>query len=318
MNLLEKFERMDKTSIANLIADKRDEDLHVEFKTVNSSDLTHPDDRKNLAKALSGFANAAGGLIFWGVATERRKGHASHVKEIEDLSTFKMKLEELTSSWVSPLVDGVLHKAIPMSVENKGCAVTLVPASDSGPHMYNDGHCYFKRNGSKFLPMEHYEVADMFGRRKRPKLKLHTSFSELKLTKVHQEEYVDFQLIIGLENIGKGLAKYPYLSMRVLEPYVVSEYGLDGNGHEGLRRLPKGKFFDPKRWGAGAETVIHAGGILEVTKVLPPLTSPRIHIGKDLVIEYEICAEDAETVSGTKVLRYSEMQETLQTHEDID
>ena len=73
MNLLEKFERMDKTSIANLIAEKRDEDLHVEFKTVNSSDLTHPDDRKNLAKALSGFANAAGGLIIWGVATERER-----------------------------------------------------------------------------------------------------------------------------------------------------------------------------------------------------------------------------------------------------
>jgi len=35
MNLLEKFERMDKTSIADLIAEKRDEDLHVEFKTVN-------------------------------------------------------------------------------------------------------------------------------------------------------------------------------------------------------------------------------------------------------------------------------------------
>ena len=267
---------------------------------------------------MSGFANAAGGLIIWGVATEKRKGHASHVKEIEDLSTFKMKLEELTSSWVSPLVDGVLHRAIPMSGENKGCAVTLVPASGSGPHMYNDRHCYFKRNGSKFLPMEHYEVADMFGRRKRPKLKLHTSFSELKLTKVHQEEYVDFQLIIGLENIGKGLAKYRYLSMRVLEPYVVSEYGLDGNGHEGLRRLPKGKFFDPKRWGAGAETVIHPGGILEVTKVIPPLTHPRTHLGKDLVIEYEICAEDAETVSGTEVVRYSELKETLRASEDTN
>jgi hypothetical protein len=318
MNLREKFDQMDRTSVANLIAERRHEDLHIEFKTVNSSDFTHSDDRHNLAKAVSGFANSAGGLIVWGVATDKKREYATEIKEIAGLSIFRTKLEEFAGNWVSPPVEGVLHKVIPISGPDEGCAVTFVPESHSVPHMNNFQNRYYKRNGSRFIPMEHYEVADMFGRRKRPKLKLYTSFSKLKVAKVGQEEYLDFDLIIGLENIGKVVAKYPYLSMKVQEPYVVCSYGLDGNEHEGLARLPKGKFFDPTRWGAGSETVIHAGGILEVTKVRPPVTSHRIHIGKDLVIEYEICAEDAETVSGTKVLRYSEMQETLQANEDIN
>ncbi len=252
----------------------------------------------------------------WGVATDKKGESATEINEVEGLSTLRKKLEEFAGNWVSPPVEGVLHKVIPITGPEKGCAVTFVPESDSAPHMNNFENRYYKRNGSRFVPMEHYEVADMFGRRKRPKLKLYTSFSELKTVKVGQEEYLDFDLTIGLENIGKVVAKYPYLSMKVQEPYVVSSYGLDGNGHEGLARLPKGNFFDPTKWGAGSETVIHAGGILEVTKVLPPMTSPRIHIGKDLVIEYQIYAENAETVTGTEIVRYSAMEETLRTKKD--
>ena len=282
---------------------------------MSSPDFANENDRKHLAKAVSGFANSAGGLIVWGVATDKKGESAAAIQEIEGLSTVRKKLEEFAGNWVSPPVQGVLHKTIPISGPDAGCAVTFVTESDSGPHMNNFEHRYYKRNGSRFLQMEHFEVADMFGRRRRPKLKLHTSFSELKLAKVGQEEYLNFDLIIGLQNIGKVVAKYPYLAMKVQEPYVVCGYGLDGNGHEGLARLPKGKHFDPTRWGAGSEIVIHAGGILEVTKVRPPLTSPRVHIGKDLIIEYEICAEDAATVSGTEVKRYSELFESLQKNE---
>jgi Schlafen, AlbA_2 len=316
MNLQEQFHAMDAETIQQFKREGRTEDLHLEFKRIISSDFTNENDRKHLAKAVSGFANAAGGLIVWGVITDKRGESATGIDEIEGLSILRKKLEEFAGNWVSPPVDGVLHRVIPISAPDKGCAVTFVPESDSVPHMNNFEQRYYKRNGSRFIPMEHYEVADMFGRRKKPKLKLYTSFSELKLAKVGQEEYLDFELIIGLENIGRGVAKYPYLSMKIQEPYVVSGYGLDGNGHEGLARLPRGKFFDPTRWGAGSEIIIHAGGILEVTKVRPPVTSPRIHIGKDLVIEYEICAEDAATVSGTEVKRYSELHKSLQQNVD--
>lgn len=64
----------------------------------------------------------------------------------------------------SPIVDGVEHKKIEAEAD-EGFGATFFPASDSGPHMAKLGSDrYFKRSGSQFLRMEHFEIADMFGR----------------------------------------------------------------------------------------------------------------------------------------------------------
>ena len=56
-------------------------------ETVDKADFSKREDRRNLAKCISGFANSDGGLIF-------------------------SKLNELTGQAVSPIVDGIRHKAI--------------------------------------------------------------------------------------------------------------------------------------------------------------------------------------------------------------
>jgi hypothetical protein len=317
MDLESLFKSLKLKTLDQWIKNREQENLHLEFKTVNSAALAR-EDRENFAKALSGFSNADGGLIIWGIYGTRNKDGvdcASELRVIEKVSVLHSNLETHTGQWVDPQVHGVQHRVIFSDRHaDQGCVISLIPESDAGPHMSSLEGRYYTRSGSSFYRMTHSQVADRFFRKRVPKLKLYRNFSRLQLGKVHQEEYVDFELIIGLENTGKGIAKYPYLSMQVLEPYVVSEYGLDGNGHEGMRRLFKGNFRDPMRWGAGAETVIHPGGILEVTKVRPPRTHPRTHPGKDLVIKYEISAEDAETVNGKELIRYSELEKTLRTN----
>ena len=52
--------------IDSFLRNGREEDLHLEFKTVSDNPF-NKDDRKNFAKALSGFGNSAGGLVIWGV-----------------------------------------------------------------------------------------------------------------------------------------------------------------------------------------------------------------------------------------------------------
>jgi len=314
MDLESLFKKLNLKGLTQLVANREPENLHLEFKTVNSARLM-PEDKKNFAKALSGFSNADGGLIMWGIyGTKDADGVdcALELKTIDQVSLLLSNLETHTGQWVDPQIRGVRHRIVFSDRSaDRGCVISFIPESDGGPHMSSLEGRYYTRSGSSFYRMTHSQVADRFFRKRVPRLKLYKHFSKLKLQKSQQEHYVDFELIIGLENTGKGIAKYPYLSMRVLEPYVVSEGGLDGNGHEGLRRLPKGNFRDPIRWCAGAETVVHAGGILEVTIVGPRLTYARTHSGKDLVIEYEISAEDAETVSGEEVVPYSELQETI-------
>jgi hypothetical protein len=320
MDLENLFKKLNLKGLKELVANGEPENLHLEFKTVNSARLM-PEDKKNFAKALSGFSNANGGLIIWGIYGAKNDDGvdcALELKTVDQVSLLLSNLETHTGQWVDPQVRGVHHRVIFSDRRaDRGCVISFIPESDGGPHMSSFEGRYYTRSGSSFYRMTHSQVADRFFRKRVPNLKLYTRLSSRKLMKVHQEEYVDFELIVGLENTGKGIAKYPYLSMRVLEPYVVSHGGLDGNGHEGVRRFPKGSFRDPIRWGAGAETVIHAGGILEVTMVKPPLAVPPKHVGKDLLIEYEICAEDAETVSGTEVVvRYSELEKSLRASDD--
>ena len=64
--------------VQELITRDAPETLYLDFKAKSDpSDGTGLDrpDRENLAKALSGFANAAGGVLLWGVA-EHREGTA--------------------------------------------------------------------------------------------------------------------------------------------------------------------------------------------------------------------------------------------------
>jgi hypothetical protein len=301
MNLQEIFHQMNKESIEEFVRESRDEDLLLEFKTVNSSDLSHSDDKKNLARCLSGFANSAGGLIVWGVADE--KSCATEIREIDQLSSFKMKLEEHSSSWISPPPDGVLHKVITMSGPDKGCAVTFVPESDSVPHMYNSEHRYYKRNGNRFLPMEHYEVADMFGRRKRPKLEFFYRIHSAELVKVPAGPTVRCEIAVGLRNIGKGSAKFPYLNIKVSPPFSISYHGLDGNTKEPLPRLPTASSGDLVLFGGDANIVIHPNTVLEITMLNADIPKGDAWKNrKEPDIEYQIAAEEMRMIEGSAVI----------------
>jgi predicted HTH transcriptional regulator len=60
-------------SISELISQTAEETLHLEFKTLadSSGDRIAKDDRRLLAKAVCGMANAEGGTIIIGIETKR-------------------------------------------------------------------------------------------------------------------------------------------------------------------------------------------------------------------------------------------------------
>src|SRR5688572_25832990 len=101
MDISDTFTALDKTRIEQFVAESQEEHLLLDFKTINKADLSDSSDRKSLAVALSGFPNASGGLIVWGVDA-RKKGPdqpdvACGLKEIEDLALFLSRLNEFTA-----------------------------------------------------------------------------------------------------------------------------------------------------------------------------------------------------------------------------
>ena len=67
LNLKDFYNSIDLKAINNFIAMNQEENVSLEFKTINSADFTSKDDKKNFAKCVSGFSNSSGGLIVWGI-----------------------------------------------------------------------------------------------------------------------------------------------------------------------------------------------------------------------------------------------------------
>jgi predicted HTH transcriptional regulator len=120
MNLLEIFNQLDAAALHEFIRQRQEENLHLDFKTVSNANLNGPFDKKNLAKAVSGFANSSGGLIVWGVDARKNPDGidcASVLNEISPIQLFVSRLTTLTGQSVSPLVDGIIHKPINFGAE---------------------------------------------------------------------------------------------------------------------------------------------------------------------------------------------------------
>lgn len=206
MDINQLYEAIDLQHISDYVANGQEEHLTLDFKTVSNANLKGEDDKRNFAKALSGFANSSGGLIVWGVdARKNSQGVdcAVEAKPISSLRLFISRLNELTGSFVNPLVDGVVHRGVEIESDT-GFAITLVPASNSGPHMAKAGEDrYYKRNGASFYRLEHFDLEDMFGRRPRPNLVpvVKTEFSYSATTG-------GWTVAFDILNEGRGTAKH--------------------------------------------------------------------------------------------------------------
>jgi hypothetical protein len=284
------FQTANLATLEELINDSQQENLFMDFKTISKSEFSR-DDRKTLAKALSGFSNSSGGLIVWGVDARKNEDGvdcAVAKKEIDQLALFMSKLEQLTGELANPIVDNVNHKAI-KSTNDKGFAITLIPESYVGPHMAKGGEDrYYKRSGDSFYRMEHFDLEDMFGRRKKPVLQLTTKIAKTGSAGV--ESWLS--VILGIKNVGRGSAKAPYLSVTISHPYSINnKYGIDGNGNFGLDVLKKSHGTDENIYGGTANFVLHPGTHVDVTAINLKII-PRSQEIPDIEIKYKITAED--------------------------
>jgi hypothetical protein len=280
--LIQRFESIDLSILRKWVIDRQQEDLHLEFKTLF--------EKKTFAKVVSGFANSEGGIVVWGVdgrKDEKGVDAASDLRPLPNAAAVLSQLQSLTGDSVSPIVDGVSHRLI--DVENgAGCIATLVPASDAGPHMAKLGeNRYYKRSGDSFYVLEHFDLADMFGRRAQPLLVVtikpkvgSRSYSAAQGHKVWLEP------IIVIENQGRGMARFPYLRVKASPPYEFA-----GPSLAGLPELPRiGKEKGWRIFAGGANDVIHASTILPVS-ALRLQVSEHDETLEDLLIEYEVTCE---------------------------
>ncbi len=300
------YESIDLEAIHRFVKQQSQEGINLEFKTVGNRRTFGPNDRQNLAKAISGFANAEGGIVVWGIrATRDHEGvdAASEVQPIENVRRALSDLQSNTARATSPIADAVEHKAIREGAEESGYLVTYVPATHGDPRMAKLGvDRYMKRSGDSFLKMEHFEVADMFGRRRRPQLSLFFDIQPSGKASGPGGVSYDVDVILGIQNSGRGIARFPSIALATNSPYELHYYGLDGNRNTGLPKLvSRNLSASTTVFGGDANHVVHVDSVLEVTKVRTEIRESRM-AAPDLVVKYRICAQDTVPVEGEQLI----------------
>ena len=132
---------------------------------------------RDLAKHVSAFANAMGGMIVIGMI--EKDHHPLQLDHGSDISKIMPEgLESVLDYRISPIITDLQIMHIP-NPEKPGYAfyVIHIPKSPRAPHMSNYDHCYYKRQNFKSEAMEHYEIDDVRGRHTGPVLVPNLSFA---------------------------------------------------------------------------------------------------------------------------------------------
>lgn len=178
-DIFQKLVYFGEDAIDEFIVNMQTEELFLDFKQAisigkNGSTL-HKDDRKNLAKCISGFGNSEGGVVVWGVECSRDIdiGDVAKAKvKVHNVYRFLSWLENAISGCTIPSHNKVRNHIISVDKNGDGFIATYIPKSDQAPLMSTVGNNIYIRSGSNNVPAPYSVIAGMFGRRPQPNVDL--------------------------------------------------------------------------------------------------------------------------------------------------
>ena len=239
--------------LRTLVSDRVGENIYLEFKTKEdrSNGELGDGDARQFSRALSGFANSDGGVLIWGIETNKND-QAWKRKPISKVYDFQGRLKKSLLNAVQPFVDGVQVDVIGESgTQDSGYVKCLIPRSDKAPHRAMlAGREYYRRSTEGFYRLEHFDLEDMFGRRPHPSLVPSIEIKPRPGDDPHED------VTLAVRNEGRGIARYTGLFCQ-FDPDV-EVISVWPHAMQNITRLNKGIPTISFQDNAG---VIHANGI---------------------------------------------------------
>ncbi len=230
-DLFKRLVTQGESEIDTLIAEAQSEELFLEFKRANnegSGSRLHPDDRKNLARAISGFGNSEGGVVFWGIectGNSPRGDVAARRVPIQDPQRFKSWLENAVSGCTIPPHPSVRHHVIESRQTGYGYVVTLVPRSYLAPHQCIQPQQFLIRVGSNFEPTPYGVLAGMFGKAPQAFV-FHQWVVSTKPDRSQGDPIIHLQAGFQLGNRGPGVVRDLFANLLWRSPGGATEIGV--------------------------------------------------------------------------------------------
>jgi hypothetical protein len=195
------------------VASHEEETLHLEFKTLSrdGSQLTR-DDRKTIGEAVSGMANAEGGVLILGIETETSNGIdvAAAKRPIKNLQRTTNLVRSCISDALSPPHPGIeVFCVSEQGKQDEGFIVIDVPHSSNRPHYSNSNHRYFRRGSNGTRVLEHSEIRELMFAVREGNIEVRVSGQTQSLS----GDRISGLILLSIHNIGPVPVTAPYLKV---------------------------------------------------------------------------------------------------------
>ena len=206
------------SDIESLIGEE--ENLNLEFKGIDS---LSKENKIEISKDVSAFANSSGGIIIYGINEEK------HIAK--DISF--VDGDKITKEWIENVISGNIQRRlnhieiIPIRFDDdlkKSIYLIKVQASSNSPHMCGYKK-FYKRNNFENIPMEEYEVRESYNRILKTKLCIGESvFRFFSKNGIGSLLKVKNKVRFELYNIGDYIEKNFKLQISIPEQIIPSEH----------------------------------------------------------------------------------------------
>jgi hypothetical protein len=198
-----------------IVTDREEETLHLEFKTLSQGggQLTK-EDKRTIAKAISGMANAEGGVLILGIETQTSDGIDVAVakRSIKNLQRTTNRVRSCVSDALSPQHPGIEVFCLnEQGKQDEGFIAIDVPPSSNRPHYSNSHHQYFRRGSDRTRVLEHSEIRELMFAMREGNIEIEVSAARAGINR--SSGLIAGLIQLSVRNIGPVPVTEPYMKV---------------------------------------------------------------------------------------------------------
>jgi len=226
-----KFEDIEQYLLSN-----NQESLYQDFKESRALLNWNDEHKKELAKDVSSFANTGGGLLIYG-AKEKDYKFERFDDGLPVKDAWHERVQQVLDSpaYLHRKIEGLVIHKVDNPVKQEMVFLLIYIPKSFYPIMHNKTHMFWKRTNNGILPMEGFEVEDVWNRRQYPSLELLTPLWKKTISGGDAREYT---MDVVLRNDGlirihdwKVVCYFPY---GYLFPLGLKKKRMEAEGRFGL------------------------------------------------------------------------------------
>lgn len=193
--------------LKEMIGDGDAEGLHLECKAPGQPRVTK-DLQAHLGRAVSGFANTAGGVVLYGMSTTRHTASKldvlTDIEPIGNVASFEQQLQRYVVTVATPPALGSRTKILKARKrDTRGLVVLHVPKTLGDPVQSTEDNRFYFRSGDAFTVAPYAMIKRLFSATDSPDLRpLFGSHS------VSPRDDGSFNIVVRVQNMSSAIAEH--------------------------------------------------------------------------------------------------------------